>query len=93
MPIGSIKEKTTVDMVDGDINMAVKAMEGKENESKSKTNKGIKVKKGVRTCKKRDGKRPQKKRPIVDMGEAFYYYDRFVPLTQLQEASQIKRWQ
>ena len=39
MPIGSIKEKTTVDMVGGDINMAVKVMEGKENESKSKTNK------------------------------------------------------
>ncbi|XBI75186.1 hypothetical protein VPH35_068587 [Triticum aestivum] len=79
MPIGSIKEKTTVDMVDGDINMAVKAMERKENESKSKTNKGIKVKKGVRTCKKRDGKKPQKKRPIIDMGEAFYYYDGFGP--------------
>uniref|UniRef100_A0A453MCB2 Uncharacterized protein n=2 Tax=Aegilops tauschii subsp. strangulata TaxID=200361 RepID=A0A453MCB2_AEGTS len=79
MPNGSIKEKTTADMVDGAINMPAKTMEGKKNESKSKTNKGIKVKKGVRTCKKRDGKKPQKKRPVVDMGEAFYYYDGFGP--------------
>ena len=79
MPNGSIKEKTTADMVDRSINIAAKMMEGKKNESKSKTNKGIKVKKGVRTCKKRDGKKPQKKRPIIDMGEAFYYYDGFGP--------------
>ncbi|KAM3279766.1 hypothetical protein ACQJBY_046873 [Aegilops geniculata] len=79
MPNGSIKEKTTADMVNGAINMAVKTMEGNKNERKSKTNKGIKVKNGVRTCKKRDGKKPQKKRPVIDMGEAFYYYDGFGP--------------
>ncbi|XBI75164.1 hypothetical protein VPH35_068568 [Triticum aestivum] len=79
MPNGSIKEKTTADMVNRSINIAAKMMEGKKNESKSKTNKGIKVKKGVRTCKKRDGKKPQKKRPVVDMGEVFYYYDGFGP--------------
>ena len=37
------------------------------------------MKKGVRKCKKRDGKKPQKKRPIIDMGEAFYYYAGFGP--------------
>ncbi|KAF7045265.1 hypothetical protein CFC21_054387 [Triticum aestivum] len=79
MPNGSIKEKTTVDMVDGAINMAAKTTKGKKNESKSKTNKGIKVKKGLWTCNKGDGKKPPMKRPVVDMGEAFYYYAGFGP--------------
>lgn len=37
------------------------------------------MKKGVWTCKKRDGKKAHSKRPAVDMGEAFYYYDGFGP--------------
>ncbi|KAI5009281.1 hypothetical protein ZWY2020_011376 [Hordeum vulgare] len=79
MPNGSIKEKTTVNMVDEVTHMDTKTLVGKKNERKPKRNKGLKIKKGVWTCKKRDDKKAHNKRPAVEMGNAFYYYDGFGP--------------
>ncbi|KAF7069010.1 hypothetical protein CFC21_074697 [Triticum aestivum] len=71
MPAGSIKEEEdlAVDMVDGVIlklHKAAEKMESMKNQSKQKKNKGLKVKKGVWTCRKNDGKRWCCRRPVSE---------------------------
>lgn len=74
MPAGSIKEEEdlAVDMVDGVILKLHKA--AKKMESKPKTNKGVKVKKGAWTCRKNDGKRWCCRRPTSEPNSYCSYH-------------------
>ncbi|VAH97548.1 unnamed protein product [Triticum turgidum subsp. durum] len=86
MPTGSIKEEEdlAVDMVDGVIlklHKAAEKMESMKNQSKHKTNKGLKVKKGAWTCRKNDGKRWCCRRPVSEPNSyCSYHSDQKLPI-------------
>ncbi|XP_048573860.1 uncharacterized protein LOC125554331 [Triticum urartu] len=86
MPTGSIKEEEdlAVDMVDGVIlklHKAAEKMESMKNQSKHKTNKGLKVKKGAWTCRKNDGKRWCCRRPVSEPNSyCSYHSDQKLPV-------------
>ncbi|KAM3279770.1 hypothetical protein ACQJBY_046877 [Aegilops geniculata] len=87
MPAGSIREEEdlAVDMVDGVIlklHKAAEKMESMKNQSKHKTNKGLKVKKGVWTCRKNDGKRWCCRRPVSEPNSyCSYHLDQKPPVS------------